>query len=143
MVLSPELVRRLRSLREADFGRGATPHEIDLAEEQLGVEFSASHKAYLEQFGWASMEGLQLFGLGEDVPAHLDLVRVTLSERTEMKPRLPSSLVPLMNDGAGNCAVGGVTRLYCLDVESREQGECAVIFWVSTCAQYRESSASA
>ena len=55
MVLSPELVRRLRSLRDAEFGQGATPQEIELAEEQLGVEFPGSYKAFLGQFGWASM----------------------------------------------------------------------------------------
>jgi cell wall assembly regulator SMI1 len=121
MVLSPELIRRLRSLREAEFGQGATPQEIELAEEQLGVTFPRSYRAFLEQFGWASFEGMELYGLGEDVPTYLDLVRVTLSERSEMRPRLPSRLIPLMNDGAGNH--------YCLDVESLEQGECPVVFW--------------
>ena len=121
MVFSPELIRRLYSFREAEFGQGATPQEIELAEEQLGVEFPESYKALLEQFGWASIDGLELYGLGRDVPAHLALVKVTLSERTEMRPRLPSHLVPLMNDGAGNH--------YCLDVESCGQGECRVVFW--------------
>ena len=121
MGLSPALIRRLRSFRQAEFGRGATLQEIELAEQQLGVEFLRSYKAFLEQFGWASLEGLELYGLGEDVPVYLDLVKVTLSERTQMWPRLPSRLLPLMNDGAGNH--------YCLDVESGEQGECPVVFW--------------
>jgi cell wall assembly regulator SMI1 len=121
MVLSAELIRRLRSFREAEFGRGATPQEIELAEEQLGVGLPVSYKAFLGHFGWVSLEGLEIYGLGEDVPAYLDLLKVTLSERTQMRPRLPSHLLPLMNDGAGNH--------YCLDVESREQGECVVVFW--------------
>jgi cell wall assembly regulator SMI1 len=121
MGLSPELIRRLHSFRQVEFGRGATPQEIVLAEQQLEVEFPRSYMAFLEQFGWASLEGLELYGLGEDVPAYLDLVKVTVSERTEMRPRLPNHLVPLMNDGAGNH--------YCLEFESREQGECPVVFW--------------
>jgi cell wall assembly regulator SMI1 len=121
MELSPELIRRLRSFRESEFGRGATSQEIKLAEEQLGVEFSGGYKAFLGQFGWASLEGLEIYGLGDDVPAYLDLRKVTLSERAQMRPRLPSRLLPLMNDGAGNH--------YCLDAESGEQGECVVVFW--------------
>ncbi len=121
MVLSAELIRRLRSCREAEFGRGATPQEIEQAEKRLGAQLPESYKAFLGHFGWASLEGLELYGLADDVPAYLNLARVTLSERTQMRPRLPSRLVPLMNDGAGNH--------YCLDVESGEQGECAVVFW--------------
>ena len=121
MVLSAELIRRLRSCHEAELGRGATPQEIELAEERLGVEFPESYKAFLGHFGWASLEGLELYSLGEDVPTYLSLVEVTLSERTHMRPRLPNRLVPLMNDGAGNH--------YCLDVMSREQGECPVVYW--------------
>src|SRR5215212_540646 len=121
MLLSGELIRRLRSCREAEFGRGATPQEIELAEEQLGVKLPESYKAFLGHFCWASIEALELYGLGEDVPTCLDLVKVTLSERAEMRPRLPSCLVPLMNDGAGN--------RYCLAVEPREQGECPAVFW--------------
>jgi cell wall assembly regulator SMI1 len=120
-VLSAELIRRLRSCRGAEFGRGATPQEIRLAEKRLGVELPGSYKAFLGRFGWASFEGLELYGLGEDVPAYLDLVEVTLGERTQMRPHLPSRLIPLMNDGAGNH--------YCLDVASGEQGECPVVFW--------------
>jgi cell wall assembly regulator SMI1 len=121
MVLSEEQIRRLRSCREAEFGRGATLREIELAEKQLGVELPGSYKAFLGHFGWASFEGLELYGLGGDVPAYLDLVEVTLGARTQVRPRLPSRLIPLTNDGAGNH--------YCPDVAPGEQGECPVVFW--------------
>ena len=65
---SAELIRRLRSCREAEFGRGATPQEIELAEEQLGVGLPVSYKALLGHFGWASIEGMEVYGLGEDFP---------------------------------------------------------------------------
>ena len=115
MVFSAELIQRLRSCR------GATPQEIELAGKQLGVKLPESYKAFLGHFGWASLEGLELYGLGDDVPAYLDLLKVAFSKRTQMRPRLPNRLVPLMNDGAGNH--------YCLDVVSGEQGECPVVFW--------------
>ena len=76
---SAELIRRLRSFREAEFGRGATPQEIELAEEQLGVGLPVSYKAFLGHFCWASLEGMEIYGLGEDFPAYLDLFKVTLS----------------------------------------------------------------
>jgi cell wall assembly regulator SMI1 len=110
-VLTEEQIRRLRSYREAEFGRGATPREIELAAEQLGVELPGSYKAFLGHFAGTSFEGLELYGLGGDVPAYLDLVDVTLGERTQVRPRLPSRLIPLTNDGAGNH--------YCLDVAPR------------------------
>ena len=81
-----------------------------------------SYKAYLGNFGWASLEGfLGLYGLGEDVPTYLDLAKATLSERAQRRPSSACRLVPLMYDGAGNH--------YRLDVESRGQGECPVVFW--------------
>ena len=64
------LIRHLHSCREAEFGRSATPQEIELAEEQLGVELPESYKAFLGHFGWVSLEGLELYGLGDDVPAY-------------------------------------------------------------------------
>ena len=120
-MLSAELIRRLRSCQEAEYGRGATPQEMELAEERLGVEFAEVYKAFLGHFGWASLEGLEIYGLGEHVPTYLSLVEVTLGERTHLRPRLPNRLLPLMNDGAGNH--------YCLDVMCREQGECPVVYW--------------
>ena len=39
------LIRRLHSCREAEFGRSSTPQEIELAEEQLGVELPESYEA--------------------------------------------------------------------------------------------------
>jgi len=54
-VLSVEVIRRLRLFRGAEFGRGTTPQEIELAEERRSVELPESHKEFLERFGWASL----------------------------------------------------------------------------------------
>jgi cell wall assembly regulator SMI1 len=120
-MLSSELIRRLRSLNGAVFGQGASPQEIAQAEQELGAEFPESYRAFLLRFGWGGVEHLELYGLGQDVPDYMNLIKVTLSERTEMKPRLPHRLVPIMNDGAGNH--------YCLDVEYSQQGECPMVYW--------------
>jgi hypothetical protein len=120
MELPRRLIRRLRSFRGAEFGKGATPREIDLAARRLGVVFPRNYRTFLELFGWASIGGLELYGLGEDVPAHLNLVEVTLSERTGMRPRMPHHLVPLANDGGNH---------YCLGADACEERERPVVFW--------------
>ena len=43
-------------------------------------------------------------GLGAKVPQHLDLVQMTLSERTEVEPPLPENMVALLNWGNGSLA---------------------------------------
>lgn len=104
-----------------DVGIGATSTEIEQAERVLNMRISGSYRRFLEAFGWGGIEDIELFGVGRDVPAHLDLVRVARSERTEANPPLPPALVPLMNDGAGN--------LYCLDAREVYRDEHPVVFW--------------
>lgn len=62
-----------------------------------------------------------LYGLGADAPPHLDLVRMTESERTEMYPRIRADLVPIMNDGAGNH--------YCIDGSASGPTEPPIVLW--------------
>ncbi len=116
-----QVSRRLRSVAETR-GRGATFEEITRAELRLGVVLSDSYRAFLREFGWGGMAGWEIYGLGPDVPFHLDLVGVTKSERTQATPRLPHHLVPLMNDGSGSH--------YCLDTWRRSHHrESPVVFW--------------
>ncbi|HVE45245.1 MAG TPA: SMI1/KNR4 family protein [Acidimicrobiales bacterium] len=112
-----------RSLREhplVEHGTGATADEIARAERDLAVTFPTNYRLYLREFGWIEIGSAELFGLGHDVPFHLDLVRITVSERTEMHPLTPHNLIPLLNDGGGNLA--------CLDTSRSEQGDCPVVF---------------
>ena len=92
------------------------------AERSLGIPIEGAYRSFLMQFGWGGVEHLELYGLGKDAPAYLELVAMTQSERTEMNPRLRPALLPVMNDGAGN--------LYCLDTSVR--GEPPVVFWDHT-----------
>jgi cell wall assembly regulator SMI1 len=115
------LSQQLRQDPAVQTGKGATQAEVAEAERSLGVWLSESYRRFLCEFGWASLYADELYGLGGDVPDHLDLVRATESERTQMRPRLRRQLVPLMSDGAGNH--------YCLDTSRLLSGRCPVIFW--------------
>lgn len=117
-----EVATALRSHPDAEFGAGATGLDINQAEDHLQVVLPAEYKRFLREFGWAYVPGAgEVYGLGTDVVWHRDLVRVTLSERTEMRPRVPPYLVPILNDGGGNH--------YCLDTRPGADGECPVLLW--------------
>jgi hypothetical protein len=116
-----ELRDRLRSFAIQQFGRGVPADEVAVLERQLGNPLPESYASFLREFGWGGVEHLEIYGAGRDVPPYLDLAKVTHSERTEMLPRLPVYLVPVMNDGGGNH--------YCLDTRSFDGKECPVVFW--------------
>jgi cell wall assembly regulator SMI1 len=109
---------------------GASEEDIQQAEAKLGVVFAGSYRQFLKEFGWADVGHLELYGLGREVPPYLDLVKVTLSERSEMEPPLPTRLVPVMNDGGGN--------LYCLDLRNEQIAEPPVVFWDHTRGRNQE-----
>lgn len=99
--------------------RGASAAEIEEAELSLGVRFPDQYRRFLAEFGWGGVAHGELYGLGPDVPPHLDLVRATISERSEMAPAIPGHLLPVMNNGGGDH--------YCLDTSV--VGEAPVVFW--------------
>lgn len=99
-------------------GQGASEDEIVDAELQIGLCIHGDYRWFLREFGWGGVNTIEIYGLGQDVPAFLNLVTITLSERSEMIPRLRRTLLPIMNDGGGN--------LYCLDVDSVGP---QVVFW--------------
>jgi cell wall assembly regulator SMI1 len=112
---------QLRSFEDKEQGRGATHAEIDAAEARLGVQFRGGYRQFLSEFGWVGVGDLEIAGLGADVPPYLDLVRITLSERSEMEPALPPNLIPIHNDGGGNN--------YCLDASESWRSEMPIVFW--------------
>lgn len=117
-----QVSERIRKFDERDLGQGAKIHEIEDAERSLDLKIKGEFRSFIEEFGWGGVGHIDIYGLGDDTPQHLSIVRVTQSERTEMIPRLPENLLPIMNDGAGN--------LYCLDMGST--GEPRVVFWDHT-----------
>ena len=116
-----ELAAILMSREDQCLGTGADEAEIRLAEEALGIRIHGSYRDFISRFGWGGVGHVELYGLGKDVPPHLNLVRITKSERTEMRPMLPKYLLPIMNDGAGN--------LYCADTMFMRGNEPRVVFW--------------
>ncbi len=116
-----ELTKAISSFHDKEHGKGATRAEVAKAQEVLSVSFPHSYRSYLEHIGWGRFSHIELYGLGQDVPHHLDLIRNTIAERTEMKPLLPNHLIPVLNDGAGNH--------YCLDTSAFSGAECPVVFW--------------
>lgn len=106
---------------DKEHGAGATESEISNAESLLGVRLPESYRSFLRRNGWVRFSHQELYGLGSDTPAYLELIKNTLVERDTMGPPMPSQLVPVMNDGAGNH--------YCLDTATVVDGECPVVFW--------------
>ncbi len=119
MATFAETAARLAAFEDSELGGGVGKAALDAAEQALGIRITGGYRSFLERFGWGGVEHIELFGLGDDVPSHLDLVTVTRSERSEATPALPVHLVPVMNDGGGN--------LLCLDTRSGD--EPAVVFW--------------
>ena len=115
-----EVAKQIPGLGDREGGSGATEDEIRRAEAALGVKIAGGFRAFLRQRGWGSVADMDFYGLGADVPMHLDLVGMTQSERTEMYPPIPPHLLPFRNDGGGNH--------YCLDTSANEI-EPPIVFW--------------
>ena len=112
--------QRLRQTSGVELGVGATAEELHEAERALGITFPDPLRLFLSSCGWAAIGPRELFGLGQDVPAFLNLRAITQSERDEANPALPVSLIPLSNDGAGN--------LFCIRADATPL-ESPVLFW--------------
>ena len=123
-----ELADRLLRFEGCDLGDGVDETEITEAERVLGVRIDGGYRQFLKRFGWGGVGHVELYGLGSNVPAHLNVVDITLSEREEMGPKLRPNLVPVMNDGGGN--------LYCIDTNA--EGEPSVVFWDHTAGTDQE-----
>lgn len=100
--------------------------KIAEAEEELGVSFPHSYRLFLALFG-AADGPFDIYGIApEDASTEKglscwDVVYMTESERRDVEPALPQSLVALCPDGGGNH--------WCLDTDRAEDGECPLVFW--------------
>ena len=108
-------------LLDKEVGAGASVEAVKFASQTLDVHLPDDYKAFLVKYGWARLLRDEFYGVGENVPKHLDLITNTTSERTAFRPYLPVYLVPVLPDGAGNH--------YCLDVSRSSAGICPVVFW--------------
>jgi len=109
---------RYASLEHAD---GASVDEIAQVERRLKISLPGDYVSFLREFGWIGLEGMELYGVGSGVPTHWELCLNVEGERTMFMPFMPTFLIPVMADGAGNH--------YCLDTSRLEDGRCPVVFW--------------
>lgn len=113
--------REVSSWIDMERGTGASEAEIASAEKGLGIQFCGHYREFLLSYGWIRLGTIEVFGLGADVPKHLDLLDITTDERREMNPPLAHFLVPVFNDGSGN--------LYCVNTASGNSVEPPMVFW--------------
>ena len=81
-------------------GIGVEESTIELAEHTMEVTFPDDLKQYLKAYGWITFGNIELFGLGENIPLHLNLVQNYKEETTQGD--LPKDLIPFHNNGAGD-----------------------------------------
>jgi hypothetical protein len=112
---------RLFATANKRVGRGVPQTQVAELENRLGVRLPASYKVFLQTFGWLEIGSYEVFGWGEDVPPHLDVLQITEWERHESGVPLPYSLVPIYNNGAGD--------LECLATHLMFRNECPVVAW--------------
>jgi cell wall assembly regulator SMI1 len=103
-----------------EVGLGASEAIVKDAEIALNVRFPIYFRAYLLQFGFMGIDHYELYGLGNDIPKHLDVVINTLDERQKFRPYMPLHLIPLENTGGGDH--------FCIDL-SAGLNDPPVVFW--------------
>ncbi len=84
-------------------GKGASKVQILDCEKTLKIELPLVVNQYLSTIGFLAGKkyAMETFGLGDDVPEHLNLTKQTLWERNEAFPSMPIYLLPFENDGSG------------------------------------------
>ncbi|MCI0158737.1 SMI1/KNR4 family protein [Leifsonia shinshuensis] len=113
-----ELESKLLREPTLERGTGATMEQVLRAEDQLG-QFPPDFRRYLMTFGWVTVRHYELFGIGDTVPAYLNLEAVTLEERQDFG--LPQQFVAVMNNGGGD--------LYCFDTHHSVAGASPIFLW--------------
>lgn len=71
---------------------GASDPEIGIAEGLLG-RFPEDYRHFLKEYGWISLGHLEIYGLGSGIPHYLQVVRMTLLERSETGSPIPETIV--------------------------------------------------
>ena len=114
-------LNRILPIPGIERGIGATENQIQDAERQLGLKIPPDYRAVLRRAGWLGIGPQEFWGLGPDVPDHLDLVISTQLWRTNRRLELPDHLLPIQEDGSGS--------LFCLDSSRVDCVESPVLFF--------------
>lgn len=114
-------VRKLISRHGILPNQGVSEPEIATAEGFLG-RFPEDYRYFLKEYGWLSVGHVEVYGLGSRIPDYLEVVRMTLLERSGSGSPIPETYVCIMNDGAGN--------LLCFDTAGPNCIKASpVVFW--------------
>ena len=116
-----QLRQLLSPFSDYQMGSGVSQDTILSAETTLQIRFPPHYIEFLLEVGWLSVGHVSVYGLGTNTPTYLNVVTITLSERTEMMPRMPVYLIPVMNNGFGDH--------YCLDTRDKSNTKHHVVFW--------------
>ena len=104
----------------ADFVGVVSDHEINRAEQDLGVRFPDEYRTFLKKYGCGSLGAEEIFGVGVRPVGIPSAVWATLEQRNA-ELDFPPSYVVIYNAGLG--------ELFCLDTKNEQQGHCSVISW--------------
>jgi len=92
-------------LDKASVAGPTTEDSIASAEEQLAVKFPMPYRKFLMEYGAAMGVGFEIAGLfessGDGPPMWRHVVKMTEQFRGITKDNLPSTLVPICDDGCG------------------------------------------
>jgi hypothetical protein len=101
---------------------GATLSEIQGAEQRMNVVLPESYRTFVRSVGWLNIDEEYILGLGSDAKhqdANVALVHDELVRNGV--PRMPAHLVPVWEDGGGNCV--------CIDTTRASKGDAPVVYW--------------
>ncbi len=102
----------------------ATDKEIKDAENELEIELPESYRAFQLEFGNFDWGILEVHSVKTPFLGVSNIVGITLSERTECHPNMPTHLIPFSDNGGGDS--------YCFDTSNYTDKECQVVFWDHT-----------
>lgn len=116
-----ELWDKIAAFEDKEVGTGASERQIQDVEAATSLRIRGGFREFLRKYGWARFGHLEILGVGDGVKPHRAVAVVTRWEREDAEPPLPTRLLPVMADGAGNH--------YCLDLGCEPESEAHIVFW--------------
>ncbi len=121
---SQEMIDALAVHPSVRLGVGVTEEVVREAERILSSRLPLSYREFLLRYGTAEIHSNDIYGLGESLPRHLNVIDATGTESF-------NGLFQLCNGHVGHVCIAqnGRGDIFCLDTDRREGKECPVVFW--------------
>jgi len=100
-----------------EVGSGCTPEHLSVVVGFFGW-LPPDYVSYLGEYGWFCLSFHEVMGFGLGVPKQLNVIEIARWERELAYPPMPTNLLPLENNGAGDH--------YCIDLANPSN---PVVFW--------------